>query len=102
MNGVEPEKGRILVPFDLREQVLEPLDRLEHGLADLTSSFNEHLSVVEDSMKNRMEPLAIWVEHAIERDRIRDARMKQLWLGAKWAIGTAATLAGIILGSRGL
>lgn len=66
-NGLDEEKGRILVPFDLKVDVILPLERLEHGLKELSEKLDNHIAVATPMMK--------WVDKATAQEE-REAELK--------------------------
>lgn len=86
-NGYDPQKGQILVPFDLKRDVVEPLEILKEGFTNLNKRFEDHLNQVEVSVKTRMEPLAKFLENEIEQHDLRMKRKAQTKKIMWWTIG---------------
>ena len=105
-NGVDPTKGHVLVPFDLKNDVILPLERLEDGLQSLNQRFDEHLSYVNDEVKGRMAPVAEYVEARMKTEKERAERRAKAkkWIvaGASVAGSVIAALIGHIFGLGGL
>ncbi|HXF72025.1 MAG TPA: hypothetical protein VNO79_17710 [Actinomycetota bacterium] len=95
-DGYDPRDGRIMVPFDLRRDVLEPLRTVAAKLEDLAGSVRHHLDGHEDRLEAALER---WHDHR------REARRRWLITWAKRvgaAIGTLLIpLLGILFGRSG-
>ena len=82
-NGWDDREGRLLVPFDLKADVIEPLERLETGMADMIRRYDEHLTL---GAHPRALPAVIYVEglqrRAAER-KVLHAKMKKI---AIWSV----------------
>lgn len=61
MNGYNPESGLVLVPLDLNNEVIKPLERLEDKVDENTKALSEHLEAHEEEVRKR----------CAKRDRIK-------------------------------
>lgn len=66
MNGYDPEKGLVMVPLDLNNEVIRPIERLEEKVAELKEDVNDHLDshredrLAEEERRAKMRRAAVW------------------------------------------
>lgn len=82
MNGIDPREGKMLVPFDLKKEIIEPLASLQQSMEDLTNVVHEHLA-----------------EHR-GKEESRKRALHTAWTSIKWVAGTAAGLLGAWASTR--
>ena len=66
MNGYDPEKGLVMVPLDLNNEVIRPIERLEEKVAELKKDVNGHLDrhredkLIEEERRAKMKRAVFW------------------------------------------
>lgn len=88
-NSYRPDEGEIMVPFDLRRDVLEPLRGLVAKVEELAASVRAHVEGHDDRLEAALER---WDQHR------RAERRRRLLSWAKRAATAAGGLLVPILG----
>jgi uncharacterized membrane protein len=82
MNGLDfdPNKPRVLVPFDLKRDIIDRLERVEDKVDQLASDLSHHVQAHD--------------EEIVLRQQRRERFQKQV----SWAVGVIAALLSAVLG----
>ena len=103
-NGYDEEKRQVLVPFDLKRDIVEPLERLEDSVNDLKHEFAEHIQDfkehkedVDNNIKTRMIPAEDFLKKLKSREEKKEKAMKTTKTILVWIIGIAGPVAAAII-----